>query len=109
MSAPMRPCSAVAGAGRRRVSTLHRTALQVVAPKKAKLAEAEAEYAELMVGLNAKKAELQVRTQPLLLLWRRCCSASHQAPCSQAQGGSACAPGMLGRAAVTCQCQQRPS
>lgn len=34
--------------------------LQVVAPKKAKLAEAESEYAELMVGLNAKKAELRV-------------------------------------------------
>lgn len=33
-------------------------AAQVVAPKKAKLAEAEAEYSELMVGLNAKKAEL---------------------------------------------------
>ena len=32
---------------------------KVVAPKKAKLAEAEAEYAELMVGLNAKKAELK--------------------------------------------------
>ena len=31
----------------------------MVAPKKAKLAEAEAEYAELMVGLNAKKAELK--------------------------------------------------
>ncbi|GLI63290.1 hypothetical protein VaNZ11_006196 [Volvox africanus] len=31
---------------------------KVVAPKKAKLAEAEAEYSELMVGLNAKKAEL---------------------------------------------------
>jgi dynein heavy chain len=30
----------------------------VVAPKKAKLAEAEGEYSELMVGLNAKKAEL---------------------------------------------------
>ncbi|PNH07360.1 Dynein heavy chain 7, axonemal [Tetrabaena socialis] len=31
---------------------------KVVAPKKAKLAEAEAEYGELMVGLTAKKAEL---------------------------------------------------
>ncbi|EFJ50020.1 dynein heavy chain 6 [Volvox carteri f. nagariensis] len=31
---------------------------KVVAPKKAKLAEAEAEYSELMVGLNEKKAEL---------------------------------------------------
>ncbi|MEW5317509.1 MAG: hypothetical protein WDW38_008798 [Sanguina aurantia] len=31
---------------------------KVVAPKKAKLAEAEAEFTELMVGLNAKKAEL---------------------------------------------------
>ncbi|KAL6759980.1 dynein heavy chain 6 [Haematococcus lacustris] len=31
---------------------------KVVAPKKAKLAEAEAEFAELMVGLSAKKAEL---------------------------------------------------
>ncbi|KAG2430891.1 hypothetical protein HXX76_009864 [Chlamydomonas incerta] len=31
---------------------------KVVAPKKAKLAEAEAEFNELMVGLNAKKAEL---------------------------------------------------
>lgn len=30
----------------------------MVAPKKAKLAEAEAEFAELMIGLNAKKAEL---------------------------------------------------
>ncbi len=30
-----------------------------MAPKKAKLAEAESEYAELMVGLNAKKAELK--------------------------------------------------
>eukprot|EP00798_Chlamydomonas_sp_ICE-L_P008519 gene8518-4817_t len=32
---------------------------KVVAPKKAKLAEAESEFAELMVGLNAKKAELK--------------------------------------------------
>eukprot|EP00955_Chlamydomonas_euryale_P101950 365382-Chlamydomonas_euryale.AAC.1 len=32
---------------------------KVVAPKKAKLAEAEAEFSELMVGLNAKKAELK--------------------------------------------------
>jgi len=32
---------------------------KVVAPKKAKLAEAEAEFAELMVGLNAKRAELK--------------------------------------------------
>ncbi len=31
----------------------------MVAPKKAKLAEAESEFAELMVGLNAKKAELK--------------------------------------------------
>ena len=31
----------------------------MVAPKKAKLAEAEAEYSELMVGLSAKKAELK--------------------------------------------------
>lgn len=32
---------------------------KVVAPKKAKLAEAEAEFNELMIGLNAKKAELK--------------------------------------------------
>jgi len=32
---------------------------KVVAPKKAKLAEAEAEYAELMKGLNEKKRELK--------------------------------------------------
>jgi dynein heavy chain len=31
---------------------------KVVAPKKAKLAEAEAEFNELMTGLNAKIAEL---------------------------------------------------
>lgn len=31
---------------------------KVVAPKKAKLAESEAEFNELMVGLNAKLAEL---------------------------------------------------
>ena len=31
---------------------------KVVAPKKEKLAAAEAEYSELMVGLNQKKAEL---------------------------------------------------
>ena len=31
---------------------------KVVAPKKAKLAEAESEYATLMEGLNAKKAQL---------------------------------------------------
>ncbi len=30
----------------------------MVAPKKAKLAEAESEFSVLMVGLNAKKAEL---------------------------------------------------
>ncbi len=30
----------------------------MVAPKRAKLAEAESEYSELMVGLNAKKKEL---------------------------------------------------
>lgn len=35
----------------------HRVA-KVVAPKKEKLAAAEAEYSELMVGLNQKKAEL---------------------------------------------------
>jgi hypothetical protein len=34
---------------------------KVVAPKKAKLAEAEAQYQEVMVGLTAKQAELQVR------------------------------------------------
>ncbi len=33
---------------------------KVVAPKKAKLAEAEAEYARVMEGLTAKRAELQV-------------------------------------------------
>jgi dynein heavy chain len=33
--------------------------VQVVAPKRAKLAEAEAEFSELMVGLNAKKEELR--------------------------------------------------
>ena len=33
---------------------------KVVAPKKEKLKAAEAEYAELMVGLNAKKAELKL-------------------------------------------------
>lgn len=33
---------------------------KVVAPKKAKLAEAEASYQEVMVGLTAKQAELQV-------------------------------------------------
>ena len=32
---------------------------KVVAPKKAKLAESEAEYSELMIGLNQKKAELK--------------------------------------------------
>ena len=39
------------------MSTLCRVA-KVVAPKKEKLAAAEAEYSELMVGLNQKKAEL---------------------------------------------------
>ena len=34
---------------------------KVVAPKKAKLAEADQEYQEVMVGLRAKQAELQVR------------------------------------------------
>lgn len=34
---------------------------KVVAPKKAKLAEAEASYQEVMVGLTAKQQELQVR------------------------------------------------
>ncbi len=34
---------------------------KVVAPKKAKLAEAEAQYEEVMVGLRAKQEELQVR------------------------------------------------
>jgi dynein heavy chain len=38
---------------------------QVVAPKKAKLAEAEAQYTELMEGLNAKKAELRGLEQRL--------------------------------------------
>lgn len=33
---------------------------KVVAPKKAKLAEAEASYQEVMVGLTAKQQELQV-------------------------------------------------
>lgn len=33
---------------------------KVVAPKKARLAEAEASYQEVMVGLTAKQAELQV-------------------------------------------------
>lgn len=33
---------------------------KVVAPKKAKLAEAEALYQEVMVGLTAKQKELQV-------------------------------------------------
>ena len=33
---------------------------KVVAPKKAKLAEAEGQYQEVMVGLRAKQAELQV-------------------------------------------------
>jgi dynein heavy chain len=33
---------------------------KVVAPKKAKLAEAEGQYEEVMVGLRAKQAELQV-------------------------------------------------
>jgi len=33
---------------------------KVVAPKKAKLAEAEAAYQEVMVGLTAKQQELQV-------------------------------------------------
>lgn len=38
---------------------------KVVAPKKAKLAEAEASYQEVMVGLTAKQQELQVgRKQP---------------------------------------------
>ena len=35
---------------------------KVVAPKKAKLAEAEASYQEVMVGLTAKQQELQVRS-----------------------------------------------
>lgn len=39
------------------VPTLNRVA-KVVAPKKEKLAAAEAEYSELMVGLNQKKTEL---------------------------------------------------
>lgn len=34
---------------------------KVVAPKKAKLAEAEAQYQEVITGLRAKQAELQVR------------------------------------------------
>lgn len=33
---------------------------KIVAPKKAKLAEAEASYQEVMVGLKAKQQELQV-------------------------------------------------
>lgn len=36
---------------------------KVVAPKKAKLAEAEASYQEVMVGLTAKQKELQVRKE----------------------------------------------
>lgn len=36
---------------------------KVVAPKKAKLAEAQASYEEVMVGLTAKQQELQVRFQ----------------------------------------------
>lgn len=36
---------------------------KVVAPKKAKLAEAEASYQEVMVGLTAKQQELQVGKQ----------------------------------------------
>ena len=35
---------------------------KVVAPKKAKLAEAEGQYQEVMVGLRAKQAELQVQS-----------------------------------------------
>lgn len=38
-----------------------RQVAKVVAPKKAKLAEAEASYQEVMVGLTAKQQELQVR------------------------------------------------
>ena len=37
---------------------MHNRVAKVVAPKKEKLAAAEAEYSELMVGLNQKKAEL---------------------------------------------------
>lgn len=37
---------------------------KVVAPKKAKLAEAEGQYEEVMVGLRAKQADLQVRRSP---------------------------------------------
>ncbi len=40
----------------------------MVAPKKAKLAEAETEFAELMVGLNAKKAELKAVEERLAAL-----------------------------------------
>jgi hypothetical protein len=39
---------------------------KVVAPKKAKLAEAEAQYQEVMVGLKAKQQELQVRKQYMI-------------------------------------------
>jgi dynein heavy chain len=38
---------------------LHLQVAKVVAPKKAKLAEAEASYQEVMVGVTAKQAELQ--------------------------------------------------
>ncbi len=41
---------------------------KVVAPKKAKLAEAEAEFNELMVGLNVKKAELAAVVERLAAL-----------------------------------------
>lgn len=45
---------------------------KVVAPKKAKLAEAEAQYQEVMVGLKAKQQELQVLTGFVI----SCCAAT---------------------------------
>ena len=45
---------------------------KVVAPKKAKLAEAEAQYQEVMVGLTAKQAELQVRAGSVHLCFLFC-------------------------------------
>lgn len=50
----------------------------MVAPKKAKLGEAEAAYREVMVGLTAKQAELQVRANRVAR-HRTACMASSAA------------------------------
>jgi dynein heavy chain len=43
---------------------MRRQVAKVVAPKRAKLAEAEGDYTAVMAGLQEKQAELQVRAFP---------------------------------------------